>query len=135
MTTDILVTYPTASGHKIMAYQVKDTVAAAAVRDKRTQTKLVIELRYWKTKKVETVAVVSEHFNPIFTDNLQLLALFRNTVCTPEDLNFWHDALLARAARSPAMALGELLKEQLPPLPGIGLADNELNALKMLVGH
>lgn len=28
--------------------------------------------------------MVSEHFNPIFTDNLLLLAPFRNTACTPE---------------------------------------------------
>lgn len=40
MATDFLVTYRTASGYKLKVYQVKDTVSA--VRDKRTQTKLVI---------------------------------------------------------------------------------------------
>lgn len=134
MTTDFLVTYRTPSGgHRFKAYQVKDT--AAAVREKRTQTKLVIEQRYWQTKNIEAVAVVSEDFNRIFTDNLRMLAPYRNTACEQEDLDFWSRVLLATAKRDPLLPVRKLLQMDLPASPGIALSDNALNALKMLVGH
>lgn len=132
MTTDFLVTYVKGKGTVLKAYQVKDKRAAL---DKRTQTKLVIEQRYWKAKGVESKLLLAEDFKPVFSDNLRSLFPFRNLACKPEDLGYWDAELRTIARRSPQLSVDQLMTIDLPASPGIGLAEHALNALKILAGH
>lgn len=111
MTSDFYVRHKDSNGFWYEAIQVKSS--RKDTESKRSQEKLAIEQEYWKREGINWRLIYASDMNPVFLQNLQTLAPYRNTRYSSNTLDCFKDYFLRAQETFPEVDSTQLAEAEL----------------------
>lgn len=119
MTTDFFVRHKSQDGFWYEAIQVKSS--RKDTESKRAKEKLAIEREYWKRRRIDWRLAYADDMNPVYSQNLQTLAPYRNTLYSRDTLDRFKDYYLRAQEAFPEVDSTQLAEAQLSFADGIAV--------------